>query len=127
MKKIFYFVFIVLVTLTACKDNTVSPTNPPPKVPVLNVTYFFSHNWITGWGVDFQVKLKNSGQANATNIVLRFDYRATDFNQSYLDSIINVQWVDTIIPSGEQFKTFSYPLLTGYYVDSANVTIVSYK
>jgi hypothetical protein len=127
MKKILYLSFIILITIAACKENSPSPSPPQPKVPVLEVTYFFSHNWMVGSGVDFQVRLKNSGQASATDIILQFNYRAVNNSLSYLDSVTNVQWVDTIKPAGEQFKTFSYNLQSGYYVDSANVTIVSYQ
>jgi len=127
MKNIILLSIFFIVTIVGCKDDTVTPTPTPTKLPVLTITYFNIHNWIIGWGVDFQVKLKNIGEANATNIMLKFNYTATNNTFYYRDSVTNVQWGDTIIPTQEQYKVFSYNLPTGYYVDSARVTIVSYQ
>jgi len=122
-KKVFWVIFLTFF-LTSCSSDIVNTTNPTPNV-IIESSTLTTHP--LGDTVDFNITLKNIGNANANNIKLSFWYRTTNNSFAITDSIPNVIWADTLKPNAQQLKIFSYAVINPNYfhVDSLRAYVIN--
>ena len=93
-----------------------------PNVIILSSSS--SNAWLN-YSVDYTVQLGNSGDANASNIKLRFICKAAKGNNSFIDTCYFF-WGSTLAPQQTEEKTFNRKLPKGYKaVDPKYIAIVS--
>lgn len=88
----------------------------------IRVTKFSYSNWLIGWGVDYAVKLKNTGDITAKNIHLMFIDEVSNETFTYKDTSY-ADWGESLIPTKEKKKTFNRSLPKGFKVISSLITV----
>jgi len=124
MKTFILFAFFSLFVLASCGDDTVTnnTTPPPTTAPVVQIVSWNYDNYFLTSDVDFIVTLKNSGNAAATNINLRFTFVASNPPNAYTDTAY-FSWGSTLNAGQQLRKTFTYTLQSGYDVSSAQLRV----
>jgi len=121
MKKILAILF--LLTFYSCgSDNTVTNTNT--QTPFVLISSSSYSNWTFLSGFDLSVTLTNAGQANSTNLKLRFKYYAVN-GPSHFYASIDTTWNDILYVQQSSTKGYSYSLPSGYRTDSLWISILS--